>query len=435
MDDEQKKNYYMNRNIKLYPTYLAFTWDIFFVWTIIMLFYTNVKGLSYSQAVLLDSILYISAFILSVPLTKLFSKVKPILSMQIAVCCTMIFLIIVIFGNSFYEFVIAEIIFSISMVVVNIKQSIILSDSLHAVKRDKEFNRIYGSGLGIYYFLDAVGAIFATYIYQFNPYLAFILAFVILIFVQLFSLLLKEPTKFQDSNLDLQQTQVKKKSVKPDSYKKILLSGFILSMLVYLFFFRGVVSIDSSMLRIYLQGLTDGGVIPVWLFGILYSGYRIANSLSSKYQFKYELKFGVRSIVLFCALAILCLVGTGVVYLINPSSILSIVLILIMSYIFASLRPPNQIFMTKYLQVCLTKKNLERGYNLKNMAEYLGYASFSSLYALLLSVFNDNFGYSNLVYIAILAVPLIISMIVFIKFLVKKYTSKYTIIKAEYTED
>ncbi len=30
MDDEQKKNYYMNRNIKLYPTYLAFTWDIFF---------------------------------------------------------------------------------------------------------------------------------------------------------------------------------------------------------------------------------------------------------------------------------------------------------------------------------------------------------------------------------------------------------------------
>ena len=211
MDDEQKKNYYMNRNIKLYPTYLAFTWDIFFVWTIIMLFYTNVKGLSYSQAVLLDSILYVSDFILSVPLTKLFSKVKPILSMQIAVCCTMIFLIIVIFGNSFYEFVIAEIIFSISMVVVNIKQSIILSDSLHAVKRDKEFNRIYGSGLGIYYFLDAVGAIFATYIYQFNPYLAFILAFVILIFVQLFSLLLKEPTKFQDSNLDLQQTQVKKK--------------------------------------------------------------------------------------------------------------------------------------------------------------------------------------------------------------------------------
>ena len=435
MDDEQKKNYYMNRNIKLYPTYLAFTWDIFFVWTIIMLFYTNVKGLSYSQAVLLDSILYVSAFILSVPLTKLFSKVKPILSMQIAVCCTMIFLIIVIFGNSFYEFVIAEIIFSISMVVVNIKQSIILSDSLHAVKRDKEFNRIYGSGLGIYYFLDAVGAIFATYIYQFNPYLAFILAFVILIFVQLFSLLLKEPTKFQDSNLDLQQTQVKKKSVKPDSYKKILLSGFILSMLVYLSFFRGVVSIDSSMLRIYLQGLTDGGVIPVWLFGILYSGYRIANSLSSKYQFKYELKFGVRSIVLFWALAILCLVGTGVVYLINPSSILSIVLILIMSYIFASLRPPNQIFMTKYLQVCLTKKNLERGYNLKNMAEYLGYASFSSLYALLLSVFNDNFGYSNLVYIAILAVPLIISMIVFIKFLVKKNASKYTIIKAEYTED
>ena len=433
MDEGQKKNYYMNRNIKLYPTYLAFTWDVFFVWTIIILFFTNVKGLSYSQAVLLDSILYISAFILSVPLTKLFSKIKPVLSSQIATLCAMIFLIIVIFGNSFFEFVIAEIFYAIFMVVGNIKNSIILSDSLHVVKRDKEFNRIYGGGLGTYYFLDAVGAIFATYIYQYNPYLAFILAFCILVLVQLFSLLLKEPSKFQENNVDIQP--VKKKSVKPDSYKKILFSGFILSMLVYLFFFRGVVSIDSSALKIYLQQLSDGGVIPVWLFGILYSGYRIANSLSSKFQFKYELKFGVRSIVIFSVLSILCLVGTGVIYLISPSSIIAIVLILTLSYVFASLRPPTQIFMTKYLQVCLTKKNLERGYNLKNMAEYLGYATFSSIYALLLSVFNDNYGYTNLVYIAILAVPLIVSMIVFIRFLVKKHASKYTIIKAEYTED
>lgn len=433
MDEEQKKNYYMNRNIKLYPTYLAFTWDLFFVWTIIILFFTNVKGLSYSQAVLLDSILYISGFILSVPLTKLFSKVKPVLSSQIATLCAMIFLIIVIFGNNFFEFVIAEIFYSVFMVVSNIKNSIILSDSLHVVKRDKEFNRIYGSGLGTYYFLDAVGAIFATYIYQYNPYLAFVLALCILVFIQLFSLLLKEPSKFQDNNVDIQP--VKKKNVKPDSYKKILFSGFILSMLVYLFFFRGVVSVDSSALKIFLQQLSDGGVIPVWLFGILYSGYRIANSLSSKFQFKYELKFGVRSIVIFSVLAIVCMLGTGIIYLINPSSIIAIVLILLLSYVFASLRPPTQIFMTKYLQVCLTKKNLERGYNLKNMAEYLGYATFSSVYALLLSVFNDNYGFTNLVYIAILAVPLTISMIVFIRFLVKKHASKYTIIKAEYTED
>ena len=69
------------------------------------------------------------------------------------------------------------------------------------------------------------------------------------------------------------------------------------------------------------------------------------------------------------------------------------------------------------------------------MAEYFGYGVCSSLYSLLLSVFNDNFAYSNLLFAAIMAVPLIISLFFFIRALVKKYASKYTVIKKEYVED
>ena len=69
------------------------------------------------------------------------------------------------------------------------------------------------------------------------------------------------------------------------------------------------------------------------------------------------------------------------------------------------------------------------------MVEYLGYASISFVYSILIAAFNDNLGLTNITYVGIFAIPLIISLIVFIRALCKKYAQKYTIIKPEYTED
>ena len=87
------------------------------------------------------------------------------------------------------------------------------------------------------------------------------------------------------------------------------------------------------------------------------------------------------------------------------------------------------------MQVCMPKRNIERAYATRTMVEYLGYGIISALYAALLSAFNDNWGLTNIVYISILAVPLLISLILFIRALVKKYAEKFTVIKDEYTKD
>lgn len=437
--NEERKNYYMNRNIKLYPFYLAFTWDIVFVWTIIILFYTNVKGLTYSQAIFLDSFIHISAFVLSVPVSKLISKVKPLLASQIANLFAILFLLLVIFGTHYATFMLAEGCFAVFMIISNVKNSLVLSDSLRLVKRDKEYNRIYGGGLGMYYFIDAICCIFATTIYQFNPYICFIIAIMVMVLVELLSLLLKEPSKFQESNIDIAKKEIdstkQKSKSKRKHKKKTFLSAFIISMLAYCIFFRGITSIDSSVLKIYLQELTNNSVIPLWSFGILYAGYRLSNSLASKFQFKYELKFGVRSLILFSIIGIVSVVGTGLIYLFAPLNVVTIIITLLLFYMFSSIRPANHVFIMNYLQVCLTSKDLDKGYTYKNMAEYLGYGLCSSLYSILLGVFNDNFAYSNLVYAGIIVIPLIISLIFFIRALVKKYASKYTVIKKEYVED
>ena len=87
------------------------------------------------------------------------------------------------------------------------------------------------------------------------------------------------------------------------------------------------------------------------------------------------------------------------------------------------------------MQVCIKKKNAERAYSIRTMVEYLGYAAISAVFAWLLSAFGNDWGITNLVYIAIFTIPLIVFMVLFVRALCKKYAQKYTIIKDEYTKD
>jgi len=80
-------------------------------------------------------------------------------------------------------------------------------------------------------------------------------------------------------------------------------------------------------------------------------------------------------------------------------------------------------------------KDMDKAYSIRVSVEYFGYATISALYALLLGIFSDNVGLTNLIFIAILIIPIMVSMIIFIKSLIKKHTQKYTIIKEEYVED
>jgi hypothetical protein len=87
------------------------------------------------------------------------------------------------------------------------------------------------------------------------------------------------------------------------------------------------------------------------------------------------------------------------------------------------------------MQVCVPKRNIERAYAIRTTVEYLGYGIISALYAALLAVFKDNWGLTNIVYISILAIPLIVSLIFFIRALVKKHAQKFTVVKDEYSQD
>ena len=434
--ENQNADKYLNRNVKLFPCVNALAWDILFVWTISTMFFTNVKGLSNSQVIMLDSFLMLFGCLFCIPISKIFEKVNSVTSTRIGLLGYVAYILIVIFSpkGCFPLFVLAQPFLAFGYAIESVKTNQILVNSLAIQNRDKEYQKVYGKSMFLFYLMEAIGAIAVTYAYSWNPYSAFWLSLGMIVIAEILLIFVKEPTKFQARNISIEGKTETKKG-KPDSYFKIIGSFFFLSLLIYMFFFRGMMSIVGSAFKVYLQQLTSNNSIPIWSFGYIYAVYKLGTAISSKFQFKIDLKFGVRSILLFLIGAILTFALTGALYLINPYSVPIIIAIILLTYLQGTFRIPNGIFMNNYMQICIPKKNIERAYAIRTTVEYLGYAIISGVYAQLLGVFNDNYGLTNLVYIGILILPLCISCGFFIRALIKQYSRKRTIIKKEYTED
>lgn len=436
MTNEERKEYCMKKNVKRSPLLIALTWDIIFFWTISTLFFTTQKGLTYSQVITLDSIVMLLGCILCVPINRIFQNVSPINATRIGLLGYGGYVLLVIVGKSYPVFIAAQFFLAFGYAIMAVKVNSVLTNSLQVLNREKEYEKVYGNGLSIYYIINCVGSIFITYVYDWNAYIAAWCAFIVVVLAELYTLLFKDASKFQQRNVDLKDdAKVNITKNKPDGYFKILKSSFFICLLVFMFLMRGVLSITGSSFKIYIQQTIDLGVVPIWLFGYLYAGSRLCAALASRFQFKFNLKFGVKSIIILVVGTIIIFVIPALLYLQNSTSILNITIITIFCYLQMCIYVICRIFVNNYMQVCIRKKNTERAYAIRTMVEYLGYAAISAVFAWLLSAFGNNWGITNLVYIGIFAIPLVVAMIFFLRVLCKKYAEKYTIIKDEYTKD
>lgn len=440
MNEEEKKIYYMNRNTKLYPTFCAFTWDVMFVWGISTLFFANQKGLSYSQIIFLDSVLMLAGAFGGLFVPKIFEKINSVISTEIAMCGYGLYLLICIFGNAYWHFVVAQLFLGFGYGIGAIKINRFLLDTLTVCKRTKDYQKLSGKGFSMFYIIDAIGIICISYIYNFSPYLCYWISFGCVIFVMILTLFMRNPEKYMERNFNAVEEQKqdddsKKTKKKRSGFWSLFKSPFFICLLLYTAIFRGVLFICGGAFKIYMNQLINLGAMPVWLFGYLYAGVRITTALMSKFQFRFDLKFGVRTLILFTTYAILSFIACGAMYLYNMSGVVVIVLITIITFFQCSLRSPNQIFISNYLQICTPKKYQDKAYAIRGSVEYIACAGTSALYSLLMTTFNDNYGLTAIVYISIFAIPLMIALVLFIRVLVKKFAEKYTIIRKEYTED
>lgn len=417
----------LKRNVKLYPSYRAFAYDFLFLWTISILYLTEVKGLTYSQVILLDSILMFAAFVMQVPITKFINKCGRVLSARIAAISWLGFALIYLFGQGFAIFIIANLLYGLGVAIRNITDIEILSLSLKKLNRKRDYSKVEGKGLFIYNVIEAISSIAAGYLYEFvNPYAPMIGTVVCCIISVVLSFMIKDPIDDEIEEKELDRIE-EEKSKRAPSYKALLKRPFVISMIIFCFSFYGLLSVFSSLAKMYYQNINT----PAYLFGYIFCALKLISALTYKYEFKYELRKGVKSLIIFSIIALLAYITNTVVYTISPTSIISIIIITIMIIGQQVARSAYRIATRNYINTCSTKSSLSKTLTLYSMAEYLGYALITMFTSLVLGLSGDSFVVANLSLVALLAIPLIVGVTLFVRALIKSYMSRCTIVRKD----
>lgn len=431
----------LERNIKIYPFYRAFSYDFLFLWTISILYLTW-KGLSYSQTIYLDAIFMLVAFALQIPLTKLIHKIGFANSIRIACVFRISFSLIFLLCNNFWMFALANVFYGAAAAIQNVGDSEILTYTLKNIGREKEYSKVEGRGIFFHYVFEAIAAISSGYLFQIEPTLPIWGTLISCLILLLLACMLKNPStndlEPSKENPDVlvevvQEEQIKKKTRKRKGlkYRELLKDKFVVSMMVFCFCFWGIMSVYSTLAKVYFQDIGT----PAWVFGYIYFVFKMVTALSSKYQFRFELKRGVKSLIIFAVLAVLTFGLNGILTLSHPTAIITIILVSAMFIIQNAIRAPYRIFVKNYINVSTKKENLAKSLTLYSMAEYLGFSFITLIVAVVMDVTNNSFSLTNIIISCIVAVPMIISITIFIRELIKKYAKKHTIIRSDMEND
>lgn len=169
---EKKEAQRRKNNMKLYPMYMMFGFDLMFYYAINVLFLAQVKNVSDANIMLLSSVFAISSIIITLPISAITSKIGTRKALIYGNLVNTLSTFLLIAGRNYGAFVFSQILSAIGFAFINISASPILKESIpHSTEKSKIFGKIYTSSYSKYCIFAAISTIIAGYLYNIDPYI------------------------------------------------------------------------------------------------------------------------------------------------------------------------------------------------------------------------------------------------------------------------
>jgi len=270
------------KNIKLFPIYKLFAYDLMFFYAISMLFLHNVKGISISEILLLGSIYCAFQMIFQIPVTLVVDKIgykKCIITGNIF-CTTGV--ITYIFANSFITVMLGDLQMALGFALKSVSESPFLFTIMKKEKLENESAKVEAKGSALYFYVEAFASILAGYLYAVNPYIPVILCATAMLTATILAM------KFDDISIN------KAKTLDSSDYFSDMLRGFkfifkserLKALLLFACIFAGIVSVAGNFSKAFLTDINISSVT----FGIITSLLSIISAIGSSYQDKFQNK-------------------------------------------------------------------------------------------------------------------------------------------------
>ena len=333
--ERKKKN-----NIKLYPIYRMFSWDLIFYYAIIYLFLTLQKKITPAQVLQFDAFYILFRFLLQIPCTLIIQKIGKRDSLLLANAIAIVHMLFIIFAKNFEMLIFSQLLCAFAFIIRGTCETDMLYDSLqHNEKRGSTFAKIDGKATSRYYYIDAISAILSGFLYVVNPYIPMVLSLITLTITYALTL------RFEDIQPKKGKMQIREeiKTIRL-GFRNIFISKRLRSLLIFNSLFVALIKILQNIRNTVLIEIG----MPEQYFGIIFATMGIITGISARNQGRIHNRFRNRTLTfLSLPLSFSCLI-IGYTLLSNLPYELKLIIILTMFALQYAMKGPYYTLIKRY---------------------------------------------------------------------------------------
>jgi len=369
----------MERNVKLFPLYRLFSYDVLFYYAISTVYFIEVKHLSLSEIALLSTAYSAANVILQVPAAMIADKIGTKLGMIIGNILCVLWGINLITANSYQTLAIGEVLCALGFSIKSVCEAPFLLSSLKKLGRTNDYAKLESKGSALYFIVEAIACVVSGYLYNINVYLP-------IIFICLCSLI---PTiiaiNFQNINKSSESISTKKYfSDLTSGFKFIFKSKRLHAMLLFSCIFFGVISLSDVFRKAYFTefNLSSTG------FGYAYAIFAVFAAIGSKIQDKIEKKHKNRTLTFFSITYIGLLIFAGIIALFNLTDNILINIGIVLFSAQHILKGAYRVIIKEYITRYTTSSIRSKLMSIFFLSERIGATIFTAISSLLLASYT-----------------------------------------------
>lgn len=371
MEEERIKKA-KQKNVKLYPIYKIFAWDLLFYYSIIFLFLNQAKGLDSA------SIVFGNAFY---PIFKLvFQAFVPgiihITGQRISniignILVSLSILYIILASASVENLIISNLIMAIGYILKGVCESGILDECITDVeKKNSKFAKIDGRGSAYWYIFEAISSVTTGYLFVINAYIPMYMCFIFCIIGTIISCQFEPYEVKQERPKEEQGLKrlVSKMDLSWQEYKFIFKSRRLRALLLFSGLFYGMLFIRSTLTS---SLLVDIG-IPDKYFGIISGLFTIFAAITTWKQNVFHRLLHNKVLTVFSLLYTTSLIIVGLTIILNINYTATLVIVFIMMTIQNMIKGPYYTLIKRYLNSFTDPHLLVKIYSVNSIMEDVG---------------------------------------------------------------
>ncbi len=352
------------KNIKLFPIYKLFAYDLLFYYAIQMLFLHNVKGVSISGILLLNSIYCAFQMIFQIPVTLVVDKIgyKKCIVVGNIFCTTAV--LTYILANSFSTIMIGDFQLALGFALKSVSESPFLFTVMKKEKMEYESAKVEAKGSSMYFYVEAFASIVSGYLYAVNPYIPVVLCALAMLTSTVLAF------KFDDSTVNKAENLSGKEyfSDMKHGFKFIFKSERLKALLVFACVFAGIVAVAGNFSKAFLTDINISSVT----FGIITSLLSIISAIGSSYQDKFQNKRKKKTLSYISLIFIGVFLFVGIPHLIGFNAKILLTIGFIIFALQNFFKGSYRVIMKKYLNNFTTSSIRPKIMSVYYLCEMLG---------------------------------------------------------------